>query len=313
VSELEFGWRMATWPTDRTPGTVLVEQIEEHLRRIEGAFASVWIQDHLSPEHPWCDPSWDSLEAWSSLAHLAAAFPAYQYGHIVLANSFRNPALLAKMAATTQLLTRGRFVLGLGAGWHEAEYRGYGFEYPEPKVRIGQLAEAAQLIKTLWTEEPPVSFEGKYYRLEQAWANPRPDPAPPIMIGGGGEQLTLRAVARWADWYSVPGLHLDVVRHKLGVLREHCAAVGRDYDSIVKVGSNSCIAVAPTREAAQRIAEASPFYNPDSALYGEPDDVADQLRRHVELGISKIVLRFADFPRLDGIMLFAERVAPAFR
>jgi alkanesulfonate monooxygenase SsuD/methylene tetrahydromethanopterin reductase-like flavin-dependent oxidoreductase (luciferase family) len=315
MSELEFGWRMATFSIDGSPGALLVEHVEEHLRRLDGQISAVWVQDHLMPEMPWTPPSWDSLEAWSTLAHWAAAFPSYRFGTIVLGNSYRSPALLAKMAATTQLLTRGRLILGLGAGWHEGEYRAYGYEYPSPRDRIAQLGEAIQIIRKMWTESP-ATFHGTHYRIEDAYCNPQPDPLPPIMIGAAGEKLALRVVAEHADWYNAPGSPIEVVRHKLDVLREHCAAVGRDYDSIVKTATVSAVAIAPSRAEAQRMAEACRFYKPESptaAVVGEPGDVAEQLQRYGDLGVRHLILRFADFPRLDGAMRFVEDVLPLLR
>ena len=311
MSGLEFGWRMATFSTDGTPATLLIERVEEHLRRLDGHLGSVWVQDHLMPEMPWTPPAWDSLEAWSTLCHWAAAFPSYRFGTIVLANSYRSPALLAKMAATTQALTRGRLILGLGAGWHEGEYRAYGYDYPSARERIARLDEAVQVIRKLWAEAP-ATFHGTYYRIEDAYCNPRPSPPPPIMIGAAGERLALRVVARHADWYNIPGSPLEVVERKLDVLREHCAAVGRDYDSIVKTGSISVVAVAPSRADARRMAEATPFYNAaaPSAAVGEPGDVAEQLRRYADLGMGHLIVRFADFPRPDGAMRFVEQVLP---
>ncbi len=312
MSGLEFGWRMATFSLDGSPGAALVQAVEEHLRKLDGHLQAVWVQDHLMPEMPWTPPAWDSVEAWSTLCHYAAAFPSYRFGTIVLASSYRSPALLAKMAATTQLLTRGRLILGLGAGWHEGEYRAYGYPYPSPKDRIAQLDEAVQVIRRMWTEAP-ATFLGTHFQVEGAYCNPRPDPPPPIMIGAAGEQLALRVVARRADWYNAPGSPLEVVRRKLEVLREHCAAVGRDYDSIVKTATIRAVAVAPSRVEAQRMADACPFYDPaaaSAALVGEPGDVADQLRRYTDLGIRHVILRFADFPRLDSAMRFVEQVIP---
>lgn len=312
MTDLQFGWRMQTFSMDGTPGPVLVGQIEEHLRRLEGHLDAVWIQDHLFPEAAFTPPEWDCVEAWSALAHWAAQFPTYRYGHIVLANSYRPPALVAKMAATTQLLTRGRFILGMGAGWNEPEYRAYDYPYPSARERIDQLAEAVQVIRKIWTESP-ASFHGTYYNIDNVYANPRPDPLPPIMIGGAGEQRTLRVVARYADWHNMPSSPLEVVQHKLEVLREHCAEVGRDYETIYKTGSINAVAVAPTRAEAQRIAEGSPFYKPEapsSSAVGEPGDVAEQLLRYADLGIRHLIIRFADFPRVDGAMRFVEQVLP---
>ncbi|MCC6175030.1 MAG: LLM class flavin-dependent oxidoreductase [Chloroflexi bacterium] len=315
MSKLELGWRMATFSRDGSPATDLIANVEEHLRCLSGHFQAAWVQDHLMPEMPWTQPSWDSLEAWSTLAHYAAAFPSYRFGHIVLANSYRSPALLAKMAATTQALTRGRLILGLGAGWNEPEYRAYGYAFPSAKVRIEQLTEAVQVIRAMWTESP-AHFSGAHYQVHDAYCNPRPTPPPPIMIGGSGEKLMLRVVAQYADWYNTPGSPRNVVAHKLDVLREHCAAVGRDYDSIVKTATVSALAVAPSRAEAQRMADACPFYRPDqptASVVGEPGDVAEQLLEYRALGISHLIVRFADFPRLDGAMRFVEEVIPLLR
>ncbi|MFN8526877.1 MAG: LLM class flavin-dependent oxidoreductase [Chloroflexota bacterium] len=309
MGKLTFGWRMATFSEDGTPASVWRENVEEHMRRLEGQLTTVWIQDHIMPETPWTKLDWDCIEAWSSLAHYAAAYPAYHFGHIVLANSYRPPALLAKMAATTQILTRGRLILGIGAGWSEPEYRNYGYEYPRPGVRLAQLNEAVQIIRKMWRESP-ASFDGEHFKISEAYCNPRPDPMIPLMIGGGGEKVTLRIVAQYADWHNCPGVSIEDARRKLEVLRSHCDAVGRDYSSIKKTGSVSCLAVAPTRAEAERAAQASPFFNANTAIFGEPEEVADRLRAYGELGMEHMIIRFADFPKIDGAMLFCEKVLP---
>ncbi|HYN87268.1 MAG TPA: LLM class flavin-dependent oxidoreductase, partial [Ardenticatenaceae bacterium] len=158
-----------------------------------------------------------------------------------------------------------------------------------------------------------VTFEGRYYQVRDAHLNPKPDPLPPIMIGGGGEQLTLRVVARHADWYNLPGGSLATYRRKLEVLREHCAAIGTDYDRIVKSWSCDCVAIASTPAEAQRLADASAFCRGDGGLIGTPDQIAAQLAEWIAAGVSHFQLRFVDFPRLDGIRLFAREVAPRFR
>jgi alkanesulfonate monooxygenase SsuD/methylene tetrahydromethanopterin reductase-like flavin-dependent oxidoreductase (luciferase family) len=315
MTRLEFGWRLPTFSTDGSPGADVRDRCAEHLRVLQPHVDTVWVQDHLMPEAAWAQPSWDSFECWSTLAHWAGAFPSYRFGTIVLANSFRSPALLAKMAATTQTLTGGRLILGLGAGWHEGEYRAYGFEYPSPATRIRQLEEAVQVIRAMWTQTP-ATFAGKHYRIENAYCEPKPSPLPPIMIGAAGEQLALRVVARQADWYNTPGSPVEVVARKLDVLRGYCDEIGRDYDAMVKTATIGAVAVAPTRAEAQRMASGSPFYRPDqpsSAVVGEPADAVEQLRRFAELGISHINVRFADFPRVDGALRFFEQVVPLLR
>jgi alkanesulfonate monooxygenase SsuD/methylene tetrahydromethanopterin reductase-like flavin-dependent oxidoreductase (luciferase family) len=316
VVRVDFGWRMPIWPVDQTPARVLVTQTENYLRQIGGAFQTVWIADHFEPANDWRGRDGDTLEGWSTLCHFAAAFPAFHYGHLVLANSWRMPSLLAKMAATTQLLTGGRLILGLGAGWMEREYRAYGYDFPSARTRIEQLDEALQVIRSLWTTSP-ASFEGRHYRLDNAVCNPRPDPPPPILIGGGGERFTLPVVARHADWWNFQGSTPEVYRHKLDVLAEHCAREGRDPGAITRTWENQCVAVAATRAEAQRIAEASPFFSnypgEGNSLVGEPGDLAEHLQRYVELGVTHFILRFADFPSPNGAMLFMERVAPLLR
>lgn len=303
------------WPAFDYPGARLIEEIEAHLRQLVPTFGTVWLSDHFVPGNNWRDPRADTLEAWSTIAHFAGAFPAYRYGHVVLANSYRRPSLLAKMAATTQLLTRGRLILGIGAGWKDDEYRAYGYDFPSARERIAQLDEGLQVIRRLWTESP-ANFEGRYYRLENAWANPLPNPPPPIMVGGAGEKLTLRVVAKHADWWNMPGGTPDIYRHKLNVLNEHCRAIGRDPATIKLTWETGCVAIAATRTAARALAEASPFYHaeePDASIVGEPGDVAEHLRRYATLGVSHAILRFADFPRMDGVALFVEKVAPLLR
>src|SRR5437868_8544814 len=146
------------------------------LERLPAEFSTIWVDDHLQFRDRRV------MEGWTRLTYLAAAFPRFRYGHLVLSQSFRNPALLAKMGATLQELTGGRFILGLGAGWNEEEYRGYGYDYPSGGVRGAQLEEAIQLIRTLWAASP-ADFTGTYYRLNGAHCEPRPEIPIPIMVG----------------------------------------------------------------------------------------------------------------------------------
>jgi alkanesulfonate monooxygenase SsuD/methylene tetrahydromethanopterin reductase-like flavin-dependent oxidoreductase (luciferase family) len=137
---------------------------------------------------------------------------------------------------------------------------------------------------------------------------PKPDPIPPLLIGGGGEQLTLRVVAQYADWWNFPGGSLENYAHKLEVLREHCKAVGRNYDEIVKTWSAEAVALAPTEAEARRIAEASPYNN--NPILGTPEQVADQLQKFVDLGVEHLIVRLLDFPNPQGMRLFIKEVMP---
>ena len=136
----------------------------------------------------------DTIEAWTTITYLLARYEKMRMGTIVLSQSYRSPALLAKMAANAQWLSGGRFILGIGAGWKENEYRAYGYDYPKDSVRLNQLEEAAQIIRAMWSSKQP-TFQGKYYSIQNAFCNPRPTPAPPLLIGGAGPKRTLRIVA----------------------------------------------------------------------------------------------------------------------
>ncbi len=180
---------------------------------------------------------------------LAKATSRLRLGQIVTCNSYRQPSYLAKMASVLDVVSDGRLEFGIGAGWYEREYSGYGFKFPRGSVRIGMLEEAVQIIKSLWTEEV-TSFEGKYYRLKQAYNYPKPvqKPHPPILIGGSGEKLTLRVVARHADRWN-GGWGVENYGHKLEVLKEHCRNVGRDFDDIEKTYTSDIFVAESTEKA----------------------------------------------------------------
>jgi F420-dependent oxidoreductase-like protein len=196
-------------------------------------FAWFSVMDHLiqipgvgAPEEPF-------MEGWTVLTALAAVTSKIRLATLVSSVAYRNPALLAKMAAGVDVISRGRLTFGIGAGWHDTEYKQYGWEFPpRPAVRIRQMEEAIRLIKAMWQEDR-VTFHGKYFHVEGAILEPKPvqKPHPPIMIGGGGEQLTLRALARVGDACNIFGGPEDVKR-KYDVLRRHCEAEGRPFEEI---------------------------------------------------------------------------------
>jgi alkanesulfonate monooxygenase SsuD/methylene tetrahydromethanopterin reductase-like flavin-dependent oxidoreductase (luciferase family) len=141
------------------------------------------------------------MEGWRALTYLSALQPRLKFGHAVLSQSFRNPALLAKMDATLQYMSGGRFILGIGAGWKKYEYRAYGYDFPSAGTRIEELEETLQIINAMWREKQG-TVQGKHYRVIEAWCEPKPEPIPPIMIGGSKPRM-LRLIARYADWWSV--------------------------------------------------------------------------------------------------------------
>jgi alkanesulfonate monooxygenase SsuD/methylene tetrahydromethanopterin reductase-like flavin-dependent oxidoreductase (luciferase family) len=214
-----------------------------------------------------------------------------------------------------QVLTGGKLILGIGAGWMESEYRMYGYEMPRPAVRIQQLDEACQIMRRMWTESP-ASFQGRHYTIDQAYANPLPNPVPPIMIGGSGEQLTLRVVAKHADWWESGSHAPDEYRRKSAVLAEHCDAVGRDPTSILHVWQCQVVSLADTEDEARAIAERSLLYHHSTdatRLVGTPEQILERLEERMHLGVRHFILRFMDFPQTDQALRFATEIAPKLR
>ena len=267
------------------------------------SFTSLWISDHLNYADEF------RIECWTLLTWIAARYPGPKLGTIVMSNSFRSPSLMAKMSASLQQVSSGRFILGYGAGWHEGEYRAFGFDYPRPGVRIDMLEEGVQVIKALWTQAP-ASFKGKYYRVDGAHCEPLPDPRPPIMIGGAGEKRTLRVVARHADWWNDLSRPLDEARHKLDVLKRHCEAEGRDYEGIRKTFTARFFIDRSHSRAKEMAAEWLSAEQPP--IVGDPSAVREQLAAKADLGFDLCISVFPRFQELDDMRLFANEVMPAF-
>jgi F420-dependent oxidoreductase-like protein len=190
-------------------------------------FESAWTFDHFYPI--FSDPTGPCLEGWVTTTALAQATKRIRVGVLVTGNVYRHPAVLANMAAALDVISHGRLEFGIGAGWNQEECDAYGIELPPLKERFDRFDEAVEVIVKLLTETE-ADFDGRYYQLRAARNEPKPvqQPHPPIVIGGGGERRTLRAVARWADHWNVPGGGVEVFVQKRDVLAEHCAAIGRD-------------------------------------------------------------------------------------
>jgi F420-dependent oxidoreductase-like protein len=191
-----------------------------------------WLFDHFYPIGPG-DHHDACLEGWTTLTALAARTQRLRVGIMVTGNTYRHPAVLAKMGATVDAISGGRLDFGIGAGWNEEESSAYGIALPPPGERIRRLGEACEVVRRLWTERV-ANFEGKYYQLKDAYCEPKPiqQPHPPFVIGGSGEQKTLRVVAQYAQIWNFVGGGIDLLEHKMTVLEEHCQAVGRDFNEI---------------------------------------------------------------------------------
>ena len=203
-------------------------------------FEHAWLFDHFAPI--FSDVDGPCLEGWTLLAAYAAQTTRIRVGLMVTGNTYRHPAVLAKIAATVDVISNGRLDLGIGAGWNEYEHTSMGIPLYAPGERIRRFGEACEIIKRLFTQHL-TDFEGRYYQLKEARCEPKPvqKPYPPFVIGGGGEQLTLRIVARYADVWNFAGGPVETFKHKVDVLHRHCADVGRDPADIelsVQVGVN---------------------------------------------------------------------------
>lgn len=192
-----------------------------------------WLFDHFMPING--DTGGPCLEGWSLLSAFAALTNRVRLGLMVTGNTYRHPAVLANIGATVDVISGGRLDFGIGAGWNETEHNAYGIPLYAPGERIRRLGEACEVIKRMWTETAP-SFEGRYYQIKDAYCEPKPlqKPTPPFVIGGSGEKLTLRIVAQYADVWNFVGGGPEAFKQKSALLDEHCAAVGRDPQAILR-------------------------------------------------------------------------------
>lgn len=278
-------------------GEALIEANERFIQATMPQFNTVWVEDHFQ----WGKRA--TLEAVTTLSYLAGKFDGMRLGHIVLGQSYRNPAYTAKMAANLQLLTKGKFILGIGAGWKEDEYRAYGYPYPSAGERIAQLDEAVQIIRLMWRESP-ATFHGNYYHIDNAECIPEPVPAIPLLIAGGGEKKTLRVVAKHADWWNHNTCTSEEYAHKQRVLEGHCRDVGRDPTEIL----HTHFAYVSLVDDPSKTAKRDGIY----VVGGTADMVTRELEEFVRLGVKHFQLRFLDFPRTDGLETFLEKVIPRF-
>ena len=291
------GWIVHTIGRDAARIETLLEENHRNIEALQGAFTTLWFDDHFQKDHS------PIYESWTTLTYLAALYPQMQVGSVVLCQSYRNPALLAKMTATLQTLTGGRYIAGIGAGWKEDEYHAYGYEFPGARIRLEQLEEAVQILRLMWSRSP-ASFLGKHYRVVEADCEPLPNPPPPLLIGGGGEKRTLRIVAKYADWMNLAFADPPKCAHSFDVLRRHCQEVGRPSDEIKK-SLWAYVHLSPTGEKPVGIA------GDRYIISGTPRQVRDTFRAYLNLGVEHFMLRFQDFPRLDGLQRFCDEVLPA--
>jgi F420-dependent oxidoreductase-like protein len=309
---LQFGLSLPQgWTMDLASIKDPVEAYEAMTRVAQTAdeigFASVWLVDHL---HTVPQPSQEvTFECWTTTAALARDTQRVRVGQMVTCNGYRNPALLAKMASTVDVLSHGRLNFGIGAGWYEHEYRAYGYDYPDTPGRLRHLREAVQVILAMWSQDEAV-FEGEYYQVHGAINQPKGVQKPhiPLLIGGSGEQVTLKLVAQYGDACNIGG-DLPTIQRKFTILRQHCEIVGRDYESIHRTMTGFSSIGETDERAMAKVPQAllHRFGNRiNSALIGSPDTIRRGLAELEAAGVQEVILSFPDVLQLDSLRFFAK-------
>ena len=278
-------------------------------------YDSIWVYDHFhtvpTPEIETC------FEAWTITSALARDTERVKIGQMVSCNGYRNPALLAKIASTVDVLSHGRLLCGLGAGWYEHEWRAYGYGFPEIPDRMRAFREACEIVVKMWTEEQ-ASFEGQYYAIDGAINEPKGVQKPhiPLWIGGGGEKVTLKLVAQWGNASNFGG-DLEMVEHKLAVLKQHCDNLGRDYDSLVRSSNLNIFLLQAGEDPEQATAAARGERTYEEFAKATMVVTVDQLTAHIEqlvdLGINYVITYFPRVAYDHGhLQRFAQEIMPRF-
>ena len=271
--------KFSAWLGSATPWAGLLQEAQ-HLAK--GGWSGIWVADHFMPNRE--DNLGPTQEVWTVLASLAALVPNVRLGSLVTGNTYRHPAVLAKQVAQVDIVSGGRAVLGLGAGWQENEHVAYSIPFHTTGQRLGMLEESVQIIRSLFDNER-TDFAGRYYQVKQAPLAPKPVQARlPILIGGGGEKVTLRIAARYADEWNTWG-GPEVLAQKGAVLEQHCAAAGRD-PSQIRRSAQALVTISNDREVIERARAARGF----AALAGSVEEMRDQMGRYADAGVDEFIL-----------------------
>jgi F420-dependent oxidoreductase-like protein len=308
------GWKMelASIPD---PQAKWAKAVEVAVLAEELGLDSLWVYDHF---HNVPVPAHETMfEAWTTMAAISQRTSRIMLGQMVGCAPYRNPALLAKVTSNLDVISGGRLIWGIGAGWYEHEFRGYGFDFLKASDRIRVLRETVEIVTALW-RDADVSYHGRHFQLDGAQCDPKPlqQPRPQVLIGGGGEQLTLRVVARLADASNFGGKPHEFAA-KCEVLKAHCKDVGRDYDEIQKTWSPEIFIREDEAEIAaggSRSFWGEPFESWSAGnLVGTPEQVAARIQEYVDLGCTGFYPWCSDYPDTETVRLFAEKVVPQLR
>jgi F420-dependent oxidoreductase-like protein len=302
-----FGYHMPNFTFPDVPPAGLFDHVAGLAQTAEAAgFGLVTVMDHfyqIRGVGPETDPM---LESYTVLAGIAARTRTVRLGTLVTGVTYRNPAILAKTVATLDVVSGGRAILGLGAAWNEDEHLGYGIDFPPIRERMDRLDEALTIARAMFTQDRP-SFAGRYYRIERALNSPPPiqPGGPRILVGGGGEQRTLKIAAQHADMTHWFPLGLETLRHKTEVLARHCEAIGRDPATIQRTMATPVLLAANDREAKRVLATLPPERRAHVAP-GTPEQAAESLRPYLDAGFSGFTFNNTVLPTPESIALAGE-------
>ena len=280
-------------------------------------FDSFWVMDHFHQIPMIGKPEEPMLESWTTLSVLAGLTTKIKLGTLVTGIIYRHPTILVKIAATLDVLSKGRLFMGIGAAWNEDESHAYGIHFPPANERLSRLEEAIQIIRKMWTEEPYSSFNGKYYQIHNAYCNPKPiqKPSPPILVGGSGERKTLKIVAKYADACNLFGSP-ETVKGKLNILKEHCKSVGRDYDSILKTKLGVIVIDDDAQMAEKKIKQIFKGMPEEQirefAICGTPEDVLKQIELLEQVDIQYLIVDLEPSRELEALDVFANKIIKKF-
>jgi F420-dependent oxidoreductase-like protein len=302
-----FGLHLPNYTFPGTPPERSFDPIVEQVHLAESlGFSLVTVMDHLY-QIPGVGPVTDPmLEGWSVLAALARETKHVRLGTLVTGVTYRNPALLAKMATTLDAISGGRAILGLGAAWNEQEHAGYGYDFPPVRERMDRLDEALTIIRAMFTEERP-SFEGQHYRISEALNVPRPvqPGGPRVLVGGGGEQRTLRIAAKHADLTHWFPLGFEVLQRKTELLEGYCAAIGRDPATIERTMAAPVVVAGSAAEARDYLEKMPPERRPFVNI-GIPEQMAEALRPYLDAGFTGFTFNNSIYRTPDAIRRVGE-------
>ncbi len=307
------GWKMEL-SSIGDPQAKWAKAVEIARRAEELNFDSLWVYDHF---HNVPKPAHETMfECWTTMAAISQVTSKIMLGQMVSCAGYRDPSLVGKITSNIDVMSGGRLIWGIGAGWYEHEYNAYGYDFPSGATRLKIMEETIEIVTRMWADDD-ATFEGKHFSIDGAQCDPKPVQAKPqVLIGGGGEQITLRIVARLGDASNFGG-KANEFAHKCDVLKQHCKDVGRDYDEIEKTWSPEIFIredEADITESASLIAQRDGLEDWKAGhLVGTPEQVADKIAQYHHMGCTGFYPWCSDYPDTTTMELFATQVMPNFR